>query len=204
MQELVDFLIEERYCNSELEAIKILESVSDGFYEYLIEAQISAIDATSKARKEMDAEMRKAASSTFNPKKVSHLRKKITGLKGPVAVELAQRSGSKSSQKTPTGPRGERAQTSDIATTRTAASRTDRPMTGSRLNDPRFAAAAEREVSRQTNTSPEVDRAGFASRQSTGVRRTGKYTSMSAGRATSALPNLGQSRTGARFPRQRG
>jgi hypothetical protein len=37
MQELVDFLIEERYCNSELEAIKILESVSDGFYEYLVE-----------------------------------------------------------------------------------------------------------------------------------------------------------------------
>jgi hypothetical protein len=37
MQELVDFLIEERYCNSELEAVKILESVSDGFYEYLIE-----------------------------------------------------------------------------------------------------------------------------------------------------------------------
>jgi hypothetical protein len=83
MQELVDFLIEERYCNSELEAAKILESVSDGFYDYLVEAQISAIDATAKARKEMDAEMR---SSNLNPKRVKHLRKKIAGLKGPIAA----------------------------------------------------------------------------------------------------------------------
>jgi hypothetical protein len=106
MQELVDFLIEERYCNSELEAVKILESVSDSFYEYLIEAQVSAIDATAKARREMDAEMR---SPNLNPKKIKHFRKKITGLKGAVATELAQRSGSKSLQKTPTG-RGSRIQ----------------------------------------------------------------------------------------------
>lgn len=37
MYELVDFLVEERYCNSELEALKIIESISDEFYEYLLE-----------------------------------------------------------------------------------------------------------------------------------------------------------------------
>ena len=107
MQELVDFLIEGRYCNSELEAIKILESVSDGFYEYLIEAQISAIDATSKARKEMDAEMR---SSNLNPKRLKHLRKKIADLNGPIDAGLAQTSGTQGSQKTPTGRGGSRVQ----------------------------------------------------------------------------------------------
>jgi len=37
MYELVDFLVEERYCNNELEALKIIESISDEFYEYLLE-----------------------------------------------------------------------------------------------------------------------------------------------------------------------
>lgn len=37
MYELVDFLVEERYCNSELEALKIIESISDEFYKYLLE-----------------------------------------------------------------------------------------------------------------------------------------------------------------------
>lgn len=57
MQELVDFLIEERYCNSELEAIKILESVSDGFYEYLIERS-KPVQRSSEASKVADLRTR--------------------------------------------------------------------------------------------------------------------------------------------------
>lgn len=39
MRKLVNFLVEEKYCNTQSEAIKILESVSDEFYNYLIEAE---------------------------------------------------------------------------------------------------------------------------------------------------------------------
>jgi hypothetical protein len=109
MHDLVDFLVEERYCNTESEAIKIIESVSDEFYEYLIEAQVSAIASTADARKRMDAEMKKVGKPEFNPNLVKHLRKKIDGLKGPASAELTQ-SKSKGLQKTPTGKGGTRAQ----------------------------------------------------------------------------------------------
>jgi hypothetical protein len=113
MHDLVDFLVEERYCNTESEAIKILESVSDEFYESLIEAQISAITSTAEARKRMDAEMKKVGTSDFNPKLVTHLRKKISGLRGPASVELAQ-SKSRGLQKTPTGASGSRVQKGEV------------------------------------------------------------------------------------------
>jgi uncharacterized protein YdaT len=109
MHDLVNFLVEERYCNTESEAIKIIESVSDEFYDYLIEAEISAITSTADARKRMDAEMKKVGKPGFNPNLVKHLRKKIAGLKGPASAELAQ-SKNKGIQKTPTGEGGSRAQ----------------------------------------------------------------------------------------------
>lgn len=108
MQELVYFLIEERYCNSELEAIKILESVSDEFYDYLIEAQISATDLTNASNKRLRSEL-----SRPNPNKklIIHLVKKIKGLKGPAAAEAQQRPRTGIGlQPTPRGPGGSRAQ----------------------------------------------------------------------------------------------
>jgi hypothetical protein len=107
MHDLVDFLVEERYCNTESEAIKIIESVSDEFYDYLIEAEVSAITSTAEARKRMDAEMKKVGKPEFNPNLVKHLRKKIAGLKGPASAELAQ-SKNKGIQKTPGGSRAQK------------------------------------------------------------------------------------------------
>lgn len=108
MHDLVDFLVEEKYCNTESEAIKILESVSDEFYEYLIEAQISAMDLTTKTKKQLRQEL-----SRSNPqqKRIVHFTKKLKGLSGPAAAEAAQMSmTSKGLQKTPSGKGGTRAQ----------------------------------------------------------------------------------------------
>ena len=109
MLDLVDFLVEERYCNTESEAIRIIESVSDEFYDYLIEAEISAITSIADARKRMDAEMKKVGKPGFNPNLVKHLRKKISGLKGAASAELSQ-STSKGLQRTPKGKGGTRVQ----------------------------------------------------------------------------------------------
>jgi hypothetical protein len=106
MHDLVDFLVEERYCNTESEAIKILESVSEEFYEYLIEAQISAMDLTTKTKKQLRQEL-----SRPNPqqKRIVHFTKKLKGLSGPAAAEAAQMSmSSKGLQKTPGGTRAQK------------------------------------------------------------------------------------------------
>lgn len=201
MYELVEFLIEERYCNTESEAIKILESISDKFYE-----EVSAAMRLRGMRGRMDNLISQLMKDPTNTK----LQRKIKTIRGAIpqqeTISKAERvikttRGDKGIAKTP----GVGAQTSDIATTKTAAARRDRPMTGAQINDPRVAASAERQVSRMTGTSSEVGRAGGASRQSTGVVRTGKYSQMQSGSgATAAVPNKGTSRTGSRFPRQRG
>jgi hypothetical protein len=226
MHDLVDFLVEERYCNTESEAIKIIESVSDEFYEYLIETEKLTgkeriKDIQTRRAPERLAAMRTrlktlTKSAQENPKsikpktveQINRLRVIIPDQESLSKKEMEKRkkegTASKGLQPTPRGPGGG-AQTSDIAATRTAAARRDRPMTGARINDPRVAASAERRTSRMTGTSSEVGRAGGASRQFTGVVRTGKYTQMQSGTgATEAVPNKGTSRTGARFPRQGG
>jgi hypothetical protein len=127
MHDLVDFLVEEKYCNTGSEAIKILESVSEEFYEYLIEAQISAMDLTTKAKKQLRQEL-----SRPNPqqKRIVHFTKKLKGLSGPAAAEASQMSmTSKGLQKTPPGKGGTRAQkprdvVSTVGTT-SGVSRTD-------------------------------------------------------------------------------
>lgn len=201
MQELVEFLIDERYCNTESEAIKILESVSDEFYE-----EVSAAMRLKGMRGRMDSLISQLMKDPNN----IELQRKIKTIRGSIpqqeTISKAERvikttRGDKGIAKTP----GVGAQTSDTATTKTAASRKDRPMTGAQINDPRVAASVERQASRMTGTSSEVSRAGGASSQSTGVVKTGKYSQMQTGSgATAAVPNKGTSRTGSRFPRQRG
>jgi len=169
MHDLVDFLVEERYCNTESEAIKILESVSDKFYEYLIETQISAMDLTTKAKKDLRQELSKPNS---NQKRILHLTKKLKGLSGPAAAEAAQMSmTSKGLQKTPTGPKGRRVQKTEEEGV-------------NRLNDPRVAAAAEREADKETGTKGEVSKAGGASNQPTRRLRQTQYSRTSGGRGT--------------------
>jgi hypothetical protein len=201
MQELVEFLIDERYCNTESEAIKILESVSDEFYE-----EVSAAMRLKGMRGRMDSLISQLMKDPNN----IELQRKIKTIRGSIpqqeTISKAERvikttRGDKGIAKTP----GVGAQTSDTATTKTAAARKDRPMTGAQINDPRVAASVERQASRMTGTSSEVSRAGGASSKSTGVVKTGKYSQMQTGSgATAAVPNKGTSRTGSRFPRQRG
>lgn len=209
MYELVDFLVEERYCNSELEALKIIESISDEFYEYLLE-EVSASQRVRAMRGRMGnliSSLMKDPTNTTLQRQIKTIRSAIPQQEkisqGERAIQSVQ--GSKGIAPTPRGPGGSRAQTSDIATTKTAQQRRDRPMTGARINDPNVAASAERNTSRLTGTTPEVNRAGGASRQFTGVVRTGRYSNMqTGGRSTAALRSKGISRNGDRFPNQRG
>lgn len=209
MYELVNFLVEEKYCYTKSEALKILESASDEFYQYIVE-EVSASKRLGGMRKRMEgliSSLMKDPSNVELQRKIKTIRSELPRQEKISKAErtIKQIQGNKGIASTPRGIDGGRAQTSDIATTKTAERRTDRPMTGARINDPRVAASAERETSRITGTSSEVGRAGGASRQFTGVRKTGKYSNMQTGSgATSSLPNKGQSSTGARFPRQRG
>jgi hypothetical protein len=209
MRELLYFLIEEKYCNTETEALKILESVSDNFYNYLLE-EVSASQRVGAMRKRMEgliSSLMKDPSNTTLQRQIKTIRSELPGQEKISRAErtIKQIQGDRGIASTPRGADGGRAQTSDIATTKTAEKRKDRPMTGAKINDPRVASAAGRETSRITRTSAEVGRAGGASSQFTGVRKTGKYSNMqSGGRATAALPNTGRSRTGSRFPEQRG
>lgn len=205
MYELVEFLIGEGYCYSEKEAVKIIESASDNFYNYMVS---ESEDYSDKAK-----QIRTLNTELQNPKTSSdrqqEIRIALAKLGKERRIETQGSTVLKKIQGKETKPASSsgRAQTTDIGVTRTAEAKAKQrgiPMTGSSLNNPRVASAASREASRLTGTTAEVGRAG-GSRQSTGVIRTGKYSDMqTGGRATASTPNKGQSRTGARFPRQAG
>jgi hypothetical protein len=210
MYEIVEFLIENKYCNTESEAICILESISDDFYEYLTE-EVSGAQRVNAMRRRMASLVNKVQGnlSGDNTKVVSQIKAIRSALpkeelksKGERAIDSIQGKTAKGLRPTPRGPQGQRAQTDDIASTRTAAARTDRPMTGTTIN--RDAATLGREASRLTGKPEELQVGGTVSTQRTGVARTGRYSDMKGGKATAALPNQGQSRTGSRFPRQGG
>ena len=205
MYELVDFLVEEKYCNTELEAIKILESISGEFYNYLVEESDSYVDSAKQIRT-LNTELQHPKTSSARQQEIRIALAKLgkeRRIQTQGSTVLKKIQGKETKPRSSTG----RAQTKDIGVTGTAEAKaraTGRPMTGAPLNDPRVAAAASREASRLTGTTAEVGRAG-GSRQSTGVVKTGKYSDMQVGgRATASTPNKGQSRTGARFPRQAG
>lgn len=207
MHNLETFLIDKGYCHTIKEASKILESISGEFYEYLVE-EVSASKRLGSMRSRMDnliSSLMKDPTNTEIQRKIKTIRSELPRQERISRAErtVKQIQGDNGIAATPKGPDGSRAQTSDIATTKTASRRKDgKQRTGAAINDPRISSAAEREASRLTGTTSEVERAGGASRQFTGTRRTGKYFNMqSGGRATSALPNRGISSSGAQFPR---
>jgi hypothetical protein len=114
MQKLVDFLIEERYCNSELEAVKILESVSDSFYEYLIEG--AGEDELSRLRLQLRNIERRGFDPTNSKQiqQIKDLRTRITNLKVDTGIDRARQdiegNTPKGRAKTPRGPGGRSAQ----------------------------------------------------------------------------------------------
>ena len=205
MYELVEFLVREGYCYSEKEAVKIIESASDNFYNYLVEESGSYSDNARKIGA-LKTELTNPRTSSDRQQKIRIALAKLgrenrINSQGSTVLKKIQGRETK-----PTSASGI-AQTTDIGVTKTAEAKAKQrgiPMTGSSINNPRVASAASREASRLTGTTAEVGRAG-GSNQFTGVVRTGKYSDMQVGgRATASTPNKGQSRTGARFPRQAG
>jgi hypothetical protein len=205
MYELVEFLIGEQYCYSEKEAYKIIESVSDDFYNHLVEESDGYSDKAKQVRT-LNTELQNPRTSSARQQEI---RIALAKLGRERRIETQGQTALKKIQGKETKPRASsgRAQTTDIGVTKTAEAKAKArgiSMTGSTLNNPRVASAASREASRLTGTTAEVGRAGGSS-QSTGVVRTGKYSDMQVGgRATASTPNRGQSRTGVRFPRQLG
>jgi hypothetical protein len=193
MHNLVDFLVEERYCNTESEAIKILESVSDEFYDSLVEAEElkgkeRIKDIQTRRAPERLAAMRTrlktlTKSAQENPKsikpktveQINRLRVIIPDQESLSKKEMEKRkkegTASKGLQKTPTGPKGRRVQKTEEEGINP-------------LNDPRVAAAAERESDEKTGTRGEVPKAGGASNQSTRRLRQTQYSRTSGGRGT--------------------
>jgi hypothetical protein len=111
MHDLVDFLVEERYCNTESEAIKILESVSSEFYEYLIET--SSDNRLAQLRKELNILMRGKLDlkDTSKIDKIKSLQKEIKELQAQTGISRItgdiQRGGPpKGRAPTPKGPSG--------------------------------------------------------------------------------------------------
>ena len=114
MYDLIDFLVEERYCNSELEAVKILESVSDGFYEYLLE-EVSASQRVRAMRGRMGnliSSLMKDPTNTTLQRQIKTIRSAIPQQekisRGERAIQSVQ--GSKGIASTPRGPGGSRVQ----------------------------------------------------------------------------------------------
>lgn len=85
MYDLIDFLVEERYCNSELEAVKILESVSDEFYRYLVEEYDISKFAPERVRAIKDKIKKLKTQAQENPLSINDpekFRKRIAMLQG--------------------------------------------------------------------------------------------------------------------------
>jgi hypothetical protein len=206
MHDLVDFLVEERYCNTESEAIKIIESVSDEFYDSLVEAYKGKYDIGKRSPERLSVMRSKLKSLTNKAQQdpgsitpqmadtINKFRLSIPDQQKLASAEMERRKreGTASKGLQPTPRPGGGAQTSDIAATRTAAARRGRPMTGARLNNPRVAAAAEKETNRRTRTRGEVRIQGTG--QETGTVDSSNYTDRR------NVHNKATSRTGARFP----
>lgn len=126
MYDLIDFLVEERYCNSELEAVKILESVSDEFYEYLLEKYDISKFAPERVRAIKDkikALKKQAQENPLSIKDPKKFRKRIEMLQGSVdnqskiaerekrrRIEAGEVKQNKGGLPTPRGPGGSRVQ----------------------------------------------------------------------------------------------
>lgn len=114
MYDLIDFLVEERYCNSELEALKIIESISDEFYRYLVE-EVSASQRVRAMRGRMGnliSSLMKDPTNTTLQRQIKTIRSAIPQQekisRGERAIQSVQ--GSKGIASTPRGPGGSRFQ----------------------------------------------------------------------------------------------
>jgi hypothetical protein len=126
MHDLVNFLVEERYCNTESEAIKIIESVSDEFYDSLVEAYKGKYDIGKRSPERLSMMRSKLKSLTnkaqqdpgsITPEmadKINRIRVSIPDQESLSRSEMEKRkkegTSSKGLQPTPKGPGGTRAQ----------------------------------------------------------------------------------------------
>lgn len=156
MGDLVKFLIEEGFCYKESEALRILESVSDTFYDYLVESYQGNYDISRRAPERLAMMRDKLKTLTAavqrNPttasrnqiERIQRLRAAIPGQQGLSRQEMEFRKAtgraSRGLQATPRGPSGSRFQKprdviapgtiSDIAKTSVSPEREATRMTG--------------------------------------------------------------------------
>jgi hypothetical protein len=198
MSNLEIFLIEEGYCNTEREAIKILECISDEFYDFLIEKTSEydpgrysperVIAMTARIR-ELQKQAQNNPESITDPVKFRQRIKKIKDAlpKNQIMRELELKRRIKEKEAKPgilPTPRGK------------DGSIVQKPQVTRRggTSEPNIVSGSSRELDKiatgLTGMPSEVGRAGGASAQSTSVRVTGGHTNMSpGGGATSKLPN---------------
>lgn len=190
MHDLIDFLVEERYCNSELEAVKILESVSDGFYEYLLE-EVSASQRVRAMRGRMGnliSSLMKDPTNTTLQRQIKTIRSAIPQQekisRGERAIQSVQ--GSKGIASTPRGPGGSRFQKSGDVISGPGSLSGVTKVSNYKLTQ---------QATGLTGISPEASNAG-GSRQTTRQRVNRMFDpNVSGGRGT------GTTRTGGRTPR---
>lgn len=210
MQELVYFLIEERYCNSELEAIKILESVSDEFYDYLIEKNYDvnrfAPERVGLIRRRIEKLKSKAQNNPTSVQDPEKLRRDIKFLKGALRgpidnqiekanqemkrrIDAEEATVNKGSLPTPRGPGGSGAQKPrDVISTVGTIPGVQK------TNQRKYSIAA----TRLTGISPESGSLSSVSSPQTGEMVAGSFDrEVSGGRGT------GTTRTGGKTPRAR-
>jgi len=207
MYELVDFLVEERYCNSELEALKIIESISDEFYKYLLEEYNINKFAPERVRAIKDKIKRLKKQAQENPlsiKDPEKFRTRIDMLQGTLdgtvdnqskkakdetqrRIDTGEVKQNKGGLPTPRGPGGSRFQKGrDVIST-----------SGSLPGVTKASNYKLKQLAtRLTGISPEAENAG-GSRQKTGenVHSLFDPNDVSGGRGT------GTTRTGGRTPR---
>lgn len=178
MYNLVAYLIEEKYCNNELEAVKILESISDEFYE-----EVSAAMRLKSMRNRMENLIKQLIKDPTN----SEVQRKIKTIRGAIpqqeTISKAERviktaKGAKGIAKTPRGKRGVYQQPKDVPSSVGTASGIQRTDTG------KYSDAATRltNISPGSRGSKSVDSSGPPTSVLVGGRHTD--TAVSGGRGT--------------------
>ena len=209
MSNLEIFLVEEGYCDTEREASKILECISDEFYDFLVEKSSNIDDMKpsqiESRRNELSKQLSALRRSNLSPVELAKRSTEINAELNRLRAELKTHENigtyTPKRQDTPTVRRSDGSesnlQTSDIGRTKTSDQRekeTGSPMSGSRLNVPRVRRELTRKGTALSGIPSEVHIQGTA--QTTAQRKEDLFN-----RKTSGGGGTGQTRPGGPTPK---
>ena len=209
MSNLEIFLVEEGYCNTEREAIKILECISDEFYDFLVEKSSNIDDMKpseiESRRNELSRQLSALRRSNLPPAELAQRSTQINAELKRLRDELKTHGNmgtyTPKRQDTPTVTRSDGSkstlQTSGIGRTKTSDKRekeTGSPMSGSILNVPRVRGELTKKATDLSGIPSEVHIQGTA--QTTAQRKEDLYN-----RKTSGGGGTGQTRPGGPTPK---